>query len=249
MAKVPLEGKMGVDVGAAGAGSVAMRVAFARKYAVEAIRLADKVRELEHKFVANELSFSDVQQRHEMSSIQTVFMAVASIEAGVKEFLADVRTKNPLYRNGISKEMCDKLDAGKPVEEVYVRNQAKVIARAQIICKRLTGTRMRPAIVLAMGQLVYLRNELTHSDTSNQPYVDPAVPAAAGTYEAKLGSLFKHSGLASADAPFFPVRCLGAGCAQWAVETAHAFSEEFDRVTGFSLGFMKPGFTDGAPNR
>lgn len=250
MAKVPLEGKMSVDVGTAGAGSVAMRVAFAKKYAAEAIRLADKVCELERKFVDNELDFSDVQHRHEMSSIQTVMMAVASIEAGVKEFLADVRTKNPLYREGISKEMCDKMDAEKRVEDVNAGREAKVIARAQTICKRLAGNRMDPKIVKAMRHLIYLRNELTHSDTSNQPYVDASVPAAAGSYEARLGSLFKHSGLARPDAPFFPVRCLGAGCAQWAVETAYAFSKEFQRVTGFSLGFMKPAFPGkGAPKK
>lgn len=245
MAKVPLEGEMSVEVSAAGVGSVAMRVAFAKKYAGEAIRLADNVCELERKFVAKELDYGDVQRSHEMSCIQTILMAVASIEAGVKEFIADVRTKNPLYRAGISKEMCDKMDAGKPVEEVFAGKQAKVIARAQTICKRLTGKRMNAEIVRAMGHLVYLRNELTHSETSNQPYVDASVPPAVGSYEARLGSLFNHSALASADEPFFPVRCLGAGCAQWAVQTAYAFSKEFERVTGFSLGFMKPAFPEG----
>lgn len=250
MAEVPLEGEMSIDVGMAGAGNLAERVALAKKYAGEAIRLADTVCELERKYLSEELTFADVHRGHMMGSIQTIFMAVASVEAGINEVLADVRTGNPLYRPGVTPEMCVKLDEGKRVERVAVERQAKIITRAQTICERLKGGCMDSEITKSMAALIDLRNALTHSSTTNEPYVDEDTPPDKDSYEDRFGSLFPHSGLARADQPFFTARCLGAGCVRWAVETAYAFSLEFERVTGFSLGFMKPVFPDdGAPKK
>lgn len=250
MTKVSLEGEMSIAVGLAGAGNLAQRVALARKYAHEAIRLAGRVCELEREYQSGKLSFNDVHQGHEMGSIQTIFMAVASIEAGINEVLADVRTGTSTYRRGVTPEMCAKLAEGRPVERVVVQGQAKIITRAQTICERLQRDCMDLTVTRSMATLIDLRNELTHSSTTNEFYVDGDTSPVAGSYESRFGGLFQYSGLAQDHEPFFTARCLGAGCVRWAVETAYAFSGEFERITHFSLGFMSPAFPhDGTPKK
>lgn len=52
------------------------------------------------------------------------------------------------------------------------------------------------------------------------------------TLEKRLRTKFPVSTLVSADAPWFPDRCLGAGCARWAVKTAQVFSDDFSHRMG-----------------
>jgi hypothetical protein len=47
--------------------------------------------------------------------------------------------------------------------------------------------------------------------------------------EARLKDAFPPSPLVSAQRPWFPDRCLGAGCAKWAVKTAQLFANDFYR--------------------
>jgi len=47
------------------------------------------------------------------------------------------------------------------------------------------------------------------------------------TLEKRLQTKFPPNTLARAQAPWFPDRCLGAGCAKWAVRTVQLFSDDF----------------------
>lgn len=47
--------------------------------------------------------------------------------------------------------------------------------------------------------------------------------------EARLKDAFKPSPMVSSQRPWFPDRCLGAGCAMWAVKTAQLFANDFYR--------------------
>jgi hypothetical protein len=52
------------------------------------------------------------------------------------------------------------------------------------------------------------------------------------TLEKRLRTKFPPSPLVGDDRPWFPDRCLSAGCANWAVRTAQAFSDDFCRRMG-----------------
>ncbi len=47
------------------------------------------------------------------------------------------------------------------------------------------------------------------------------------TLEKRLRTKFPSNALAPAKAPWFPDRCLGAGCASWSVKTVQLFSDDF----------------------
>jgi hypothetical protein len=52
------------------------------------------------------------------------------------------------------------------------------------------------------------------------------------TLEKRLRTKFAPNALASDKVPWFPDRCLGAGCAKWAVRTVQAFSDDFCKRMG-----------------
>jgi len=52
------------------------------------------------------------------------------------------------------------------------------------------------------------------------------------TLEKRLRTKFPPSPLVDEERPWFPDRCLSAGCANWAVRTAQAFSDDFCRRMG-----------------
>jgi hypothetical protein len=52
------------------------------------------------------------------------------------------------------------------------------------------------------------------------------------TLEKRLRTKFPPNALASAKAPWFPDRSLGAGCAMWAVKTVQVFSDDFSHRMG-----------------
>jgi hypothetical protein len=50
-----------------------------------------------------------------------------------------------------------------------------------------------------------------------------------GEMEKRLQALFSASSIAEADAPWFPDRCMGAGCAEWAVKVVQDFTDDFSK--------------------
>jgi len=52
------------------------------------------------------------------------------------------------------------------------------------------------------------------------------------TLEKRLRTKFPPNALVPAKAPWFPDRCLGAGCATWAVKTVQVFSDDFSHRMG-----------------
>ncbi|MGQ0539698.1 MAG: hypothetical protein ACT4R6_12180, partial [Gemmatimonadaceae bacterium] len=68
------------------------------------------------------------------------------------------------------------------------------------------------------------------------------------TIEQRLRTRFEASALAASDSPWFPDLCLGAGCAEWAVQAADEFSEQFcKRLSLPSRGLAWCEMTDAEP--
>jgi hypothetical protein len=84
--------------------------------------------------------------------------------------------------------------------------------------------------------LVRLRNRLVHSKAEwlSLP-ADPDTPDSDKLARA-LQPKFQENALMSGSAfPFFPEHCLGAGCANWAVNTAVYFFADFSKMIGIHI--------------
>ena len=76
--------------------------------------------------------------------------------------------------------------------------------------------------------LVDLRNAVVHYRTGVRHHPDPA-PLKI---EKRLAGKFPPSQFCDQSVEFFPHRCLGAGCAVWAVKAARTFADEFHAKLG-----------------
>jgi hypothetical protein len=90
--------------------------------------------------------------------------------------------------------------------------------------------------------LVRLRNEIVHYKTGFRDHPAPE----PSKLEKRLAGRFEPSAYyRNSPGPLFPHRCLGAGCATWAVRTAAAFADEFHDKLGVR-GFYS--YLAGVPN-
>ena len=78
--------------------------------------------------------------------------------------------------------------------------------------------------------LVPLRNALVHYEP--EAVVTVGWDKEMEALENKLGSKFLPNPLTGAANPFFPNRCLGSGCAEWAAKTAIEFLAVFHSKIG-----------------
>lgn len=77
--------------------------------------------------------------------------------------------------------------------------------------------------------LVKLRNDLVHYEPESvkSPSSDDFGPADIHRYEKMLSGKFLANPLTGQGNPFYPDKCLGHGCAEWAVNSSVKFVDDF----------------------
>lgn len=91
--------------------------------------------------------------------------------------------------------------------------------------------------------LITLRNRLVHSEPSFTPNGPELSQKERDSLERKLTGKFEPCQIASEYSPFIWERCLGAGCAQWAVTTALDFGNDFYKSLGIPIQHKVPSWS------
>jgi len=157
-----------------------------------------------------------------------VFAAVSFLEATINELFADA-VDNPEALKRLNPEVraliADMWRLGVPRPAAFsILEKFKIaltLARKQMFA---VGPPYEDVV-----HLVRLRNALVHYEpewitTISQSDVEAV---AVGKFQEKLGGKFPLNPLAGEGDPFFPNKCLGYGCAKWAVTTSLKFADEF----------------------
>jgi len=161
------------------------------------------------------------------NSLAAVLLAAASLESSVNEF----------YQQAVDKDG----NALKPLSE----SQIKLLAELWPEIEKLSPLRKHQIALVTMGHepmsqgqepyrsadgLMRLRNALVHF----KPEWDNDLKDHR-SLEQRLSQLFPVSVLANrakGQMLWFPYKCLGAGCAEWAIESAVRFSQQFANTLG-----------------
>jgi hypothetical protein len=157
-----------------------------------------------------------------------VLSAISFLEAKANELFADT-VDNPEavkeLNQGAKDLMSDMWKLGVPRTGRYSIPEkfqiALVMAR-----KELFDRSRRPYQDVAL--LVRLRNALVHYEPKWVTCVSPDIEAlTVQNLEKNLLGKFELNPLKGRADPFFPDRCLGHGCAKWAVTSCIEFADEF----------------------
>lgn len=205
---------------------VLLRPYFSIQHLFSAVHLANLSKEVEREYVGR--CTDDMFLVHRTYVSNGIFSAVAFLEATINEVFSDadtnirgvVRDLNPdavqmlasLWRQGIPRT------AGYPVIKKY--QIALLLSGKQELNSGLTPYQ-------DVDLLIKLRNSLIHYEP------DWESTGADGTFlqgkniSKKISGKFALNPLTGGKNPLFPDKCLGAGCAKWAVKVSIQFADEF----------------------
>jgi len=168
-------------------------------------------------------------------TIGAVIVSVASIEGLINEILS-----------GPNDRLVDKGNLQNVSDQAYLRwgrlwkdgafDKQNALEKCQLA---LSVADLEPlprdrGAVQDLKLLISLRNEIVHSEPKYRADGKDLPEKDRDKLERSLKSKFEPNQLVPQSAPFIWQRCLGAGCAQWCVETESAFQSPV-RSTGISI--------------
>jgi len=175
--------------------------------------------------------------RHETFILNSVLSSVAFLESTINELYADAADESCLLLEE---------DEGSALRLIAKRwKNGKNFDRAPVLYKyqRVLEITERPSFddrEPAYGnvrELVGIRNYLMHYKREWVPVNRGGHPGdrdrtTAEKFEQSLRTKFAPNPFAHRNSPFFPDKCLGHGCAEWAVVNSVVFADEFFRRLG-----------------
>jgi len=149
-----------------------------------------------------------------------VLDAVAYLSASINELYLDVRKLSGPDQPSLRRELDLLVEAWPRISRV------QVLQRYQLALSVADADQYNPesAPYYDADSLIRLRDALLSYDPT---WTDER--GKTHTLEERIRKKFPPSPLVSARRPWFPDRCLGSGCAKWAVKTVQIFTNDFYR--------------------
>ena len=179
---------------------------------------------LEQQYEGNDSVPYEVIAEHRAYVIGCILSAASFLEAGVNEIFADATDDKREHIHQMGEDAIllmanlRKLGVAKTASyQVLQKYQiALVLAKKQQFDK---GAAPYQDVEL----LIMLRNALVHFD----PETTSQAGASSVNIEKRLKGKFTLNPMTGRKTPFFPERCMSAGCAKWAVESSVKFADDF----------------------
>jgi len=222
----PLSGGAGGSSGASGIAS--LKTHFNVQHMMAAAHFTRKALDVETKYT--NLVDGEPYFAHRGYVTGAVLSAVASLEATINELYIDAQDANSPTFQGVD-PVVPKLLA-EYWEEI---ESAKILRKYQLalILARKSKFDRGSSPYQEVDTLIQLRNALVHY----KPEWDTELREHR-KIENRLKGRFVENPFTGPNAAFFPKKCLGHGCAEWAVKSSITFIEEFFSQLGLASIFM-----------
>lgn len=157
---------------------------------------------------------------HRAFATGAILTAVAFLEATINEVLSDAVEDGSLY--GLKREQTTAI--ANEWRRVRAKGRVPMTDKFKLVLRAVGHSGLSSGkTYFNMTLLVELRDKLVHFNPEWTPLTSVHPPPL----EAKLMRKFAANQLADPGTLFFPDRCLGHGCAQWAVRSALEFTDAF----------------------
>jgi len=172
--------------------------------------------------------------RHEAFILNSVLSTVAFLESTINELYADAADDAYFFADekheALLKTIGEKWQNGKNFDRAPVISKyQKILAiagKAAFDENDQAFANVR-ALIEIRNHLMHYRREWVEIPESGAGGKREA--ATAGRFEKILRKKFATNPLAPKNVPFFPDKCLGHGCAEWAIANSLIFTDEFFR--------------------
>jgi hypothetical protein len=159
--------------------------------------------------------------QHRAYATNAILSSATFLEAAVNEVFDDAIDNHRGYIDPLSEEtrrcLSDFWASDKNRRRPTLKKYRKALGCANQTLFDESGQPLTDARLL-----IELRNSLTHAHTKTQESGDMDDLAM------ELSRRFEpHRHIGKSANPYFPDKCLGAGCAEWAVVSARSFADEF----------------------
>ncbi len=178
---------------------------------------------VERENEAKESFTSEIQSRHRAYVTGCVFATVSFLEAQINEIFTDAADEQRDFIHPLGDKIfllaeMWKLGVPKTASYPILKKYEIAVALAE---KKPLG---RGALVYQNASLlIWLRNALIHYE----PISSTSTAESSQAHEERFRGKFALNPLTGAKTPFFPARCMGYGCAKWAVESSIGFVDHF----------------------
>ena len=169
-----------------------------------------------------------LQRAYRANSIGAVFAATGALEAMANEIFLSAVEGGPYSEFGIDAEFKDDMSA---LWQKAEKKRWPIVKKYQALLSAIGAERYdeNSDLLLNIRLLVRLRNSLTHY----KPEWDDELQAHMKLEDCLRGR-FEISYFSSTNEPFMPNRCIGAGCANWAVSVSIEFIHDVRAKLGIS---------------
>jgi len=229
MDKIPLEVSGGES-------PVRFRDCFSVRYIQSAATLCRLAFTIEQDYLAGRRT-PDMQLRHEAFALHAVLSTVSFLESAINELHADATDEEFIEaeeRHGVLLRTI-----GREWHNPKNFDRAPMLTRYQTILAIAgrPGFENGDQAFANVRTIIDLRNHLLHYTREwvvvrgrREPDREPE--STSDHFEKLLDRKFAPNPLAGRNVPFFPDRCLGHGCAEWAILNSVIFTDEFFRRLG-----------------
>jgi len=213
---------------------IQFRDCFSVRYIQSAALLCQLAYAIEQEYrQAKEIS-ADLQLRHEVFVLNSVLSSVSFLESTINELYADAADEAYYYADEKHEALLRLIGEKWKNEKNFDR--APLLSKYQkilIIAGMPSFDEGDPAFA-NLRILIEIRNHLMHYTREWEVIGDRGSRVAgeettSGKFEKSVIKKFATNPLALKNQPFFPNKCLGHGCAEWAVVNSLIFTDEFFR--------------------
>jgi len=177
---------------------------------------------------------ADILLRHEAFILNSVLSSVAFLESTINELHADAADEAFFFADEKHEALLNQIS--EKWKNIKNFDRAPMITKYQKILS-IAG---KPSFEEGdqafdnVRDLIEIRNHLMHYKREWVVIGDKETRGAgeetsSGKFEKSLRRKFATNPLALRNRPFFPDKCLGHGCAEWAVVNSLIFTDEFFR--------------------
>jgi hypothetical protein len=226
------------------AGTVKTWSGFSTAHLRSAVFFSQKARELEALVTADQEKFlADEFNNHRSYVVGAIFASVAYLECLINEIFADTTHGRPFSHFGTLDVITIQKMALLWTYPRFGRSET-IMEKYQIALELANRTRFpkKHSQFSDAAILIELRNALMHYKPEWIATIsaDETEGGVARELHLRLKNKFSLNPVMPPMNPFFPDKCLSAGCARWSVITVVEFVDEFSKQMGMAIRFFKP---------